>query len=529
MNETYEMIKLADIVLSPNNPRTVNQKSESFIDLTESIRGLGGNVNPVHVRLFPPGVQLIPRGKKDHYELLAGERRYRAALKAGMTEIKAINHGDITDAEAFEITFAENFGHEDLTAVEQGRAAAILLEKYNGDYAAAAAKLGKSEKWVRLRALIHTQLTDEWKEALCKVPGLSYLTAAHLGLIARFGAGTQKAIASHIKGHYCRYSVAELEKELAGRLRLIAKAPFENTQCRSCPKRSGAQPGLFSDKAETDSGKNDKCLDIKCWDKKEIEHKKAAFAELIAKYPGGLRCVAASWMGGGDDLKKLKAAYGKIIDHYSFTKAKKKDKGSVPAFVVYGTGKGKVIYVKDGKGTSAAGKQKQPTLKRLRAELEQKRWTETICRFIAQIEKIPAADRAGNPYSRFATAIIIAAYGSDSLAYNVNKGQFIAKMIEEHKKDPVRGEVKVFEQLWNNVAGRLRYRMDRNGCEDSVCQTKLISVYFDIDLDEIYGEVCKEKEFAEPAEWQDLNANGTRKKVNKVTKVKKVKKVKKGE
>ena len=121
MNETYEMIKLADIVLSPNNPRTVNLKSLSFIDLTESIRGLGV-IEPVHVRRCP--------GKGVNVELLAGERRYRASLEAGRKDIRAINHGDITDAEAFEITFAENFGHEDLTTIEQGRAVGILLEKY---------------------------------------------------------------------------------------------------------------------------------------------------------------------------------------------------------------------------------------------------------------------------------------------------------------------------------------------------------------------------------------------------------------
>jgi len=516
MNETYEMIILADIVLSKNNPRTVNQKSLSFIDLTESIRGLGV-IEPVHVRRCPE--------KKGRYELLAGERRYRASLEAGRKDIKAINHGDITDAEAFEITFAENFGHEDLTTIEQGRAVGILLEKYKGDYVAAAAKLGKSEKWVRTRGLIHSQLTGDWKEALATVPELAYLTTAHLALIARFPADTQKAIAGHIKQHYCRYSVAELDKKLADWLRLIAKAPFENNDCQNCPKRSGAQPGLFSDKTEEDTGKNDKCLDLKCWDKKEIKFNKQKFARLREKYPGGLICVANGWMGGGDGPKKLKNSFGKIINHYGFDKAGKKDKGSVPALVVYGTGKGKVIYVKVKKQQSekaAAGK--PMSLKQLRAGLEQQRWTGTIRRFIEKIEKIPAVDRAGNPYSRFATALLIAAYGSGSLLYGTEKGRFMAKAVEEHKKDPVRGDVMVFEQLWENVAVGLENRMDTNGCEDSICKAKLISTYFGIDLDDIYGEVCKEKEFAEPAEWALLNANGMPKKTAlKAGKLKKVK------
>ena len=524
MNESYLSIELDRIVITKNNPRVINEKSEPFVKLLESVRAQGVIV-PVHVRSFPPGVQLIPKGPKDHYELLAGERRYRAAAAAGLKEIRAISHGDITDAEAFEITFAENFAREDLTPVEQGSAVAILLEKYEGDYTAAAAKLGKSEKWVRTRALIHTQLSDEWKEAIGKVSELAYLTTAHLGLVARLPEATQRSVAAHIKGHYQKYSVDELDKKIGDWMRLIAKAPFENNQCQNCPKRSGAQPGLFSDNADGDTGKNDKCLDIACWDKKEIDFQKKQFAELSKKYPDGLLAVATSWMEYGVDTKKLKKIFGKINDHYSFTKAKKKDKGSVPAYVVYGTGKGKVIYVRVKKQQSekaAAGKPQ--TLKQLRAGLEQKRWTETIGRFFAKISKVPAVDRSNNASARFATALLIAAYGADSPMYGTNKGQFIAKAVEEYKKDPVKGEVMVFEQLWKNITHILKYRMNRNGCKDSVCQAKLIAALFDIDLDPIYKVACSEKEFAEPAEWQDLNANGTPKKTAlKAGKLKKVK------
>lgn len=501
MKESYLVIATDRVVLSKNNPRKVNIGSEGFEKLAASVKAQGVVV-PVHVRHDPKDA--------NKYELLAGERRVLAAVKAGIKEISAINHGDITDAEAFEITFAENFQREDLTPLEQGAAAAILLDKYAGDYTAAASKIGKSEKWILQHALIHKQLCEEVAGAVEKDRALEYLTASHLGLIVRFPPEIQKKILKYIRTAYGQVSVKGLEQELAGWLRLIAKAPFPNTQCQSCPKRSGAQPGLFSDKAEGDTGKNDKCTDMKCWDKKETAHKKAAFEELGKKYPGGLLAVAASWMGYDVDTKKLKKIHGKIINNYDFTKAKKKDAGSVPAFVVHGTGRGKVIYVKVKKDTA---KTKQPTLKELRAGLETKRRGETVRRFAARVEKIPAAERLSED-SMFATALMISVLGCGQRIYGDEKiAKFLTKAVELYKKDKKRAVETVYSHLWDAAADNLKWRMDTSGDEHSICQARLISVYFDIDLDEIYGDVCKEKEFAEPAEWAGLNANGTKKKV----------------
>jgi len=510
MNESYLSIKLDRIVLTKNNPRAINQKGEAFAKLVDSVAAQGVIV-PVHVRFSPK--------KKDHYELLAGERRLLASRKAGLKEVRAISHGEITDAEAFEITFAENFAREDLTPIEQGRAVGILLEKYKDDYVAVAAKLGKSEKWVRLRSLIHSQLLPEWKEALVNVPELAYLTTAHLGLIARFPAETQKVIAGHIKGHYCRYSVAALNMKIGDWMRLIAKAPFDTTKCQNCPKRSGAQPGLFSDKTEGDSGKNDKCLDLKCWDKKEIEHNKAAFIERKKKYPSGLLCVATNWMVGGDEPGKLKKSYGKIIDRYGFDKARKKDKGSVPAFVVHGTGKGTVIYVKVKKQQTAAAN-KKPTLKELRAELEEKRWSAAICQFTDKVMECPADHRLSGD-SMFATALIITILGCEQRIYGDDeKSKFMVKANELYKKDKKQATEMVFEQLWEAVRNDLKWKMDTSGDDNSISQARLISIYFGIDLDEIYSGVCKEKEFIEPEAWKDLNADGTPKKKDKAKKKK---------
>src|SRR3989304_3380650 len=110
-------LKLLDVpvtsirtVPSGNNPRTINVKSKSFEDLLGSVRAQGVVV-PVHGRIHP-----MEAGK---YEVLAGERRLVAATMAELKSIPAVSHGQISDEEAFEIMFIENFAREDLSVLEQ--------------------------------------------------------------------------------------------------------------------------------------------------------------------------------------------------------------------------------------------------------------------------------------------------------------------------------------------------------------------------------------------------------------------------
>jgi len=211
---------LEDIRLTGDNPRIVDLKSPEFAGLVESIAAQGVVV-PVHVRTDP--------AQKKRYELLAGERRYRAAEKLSLQGIPAIDHGDISDEAAFEITFAENFQREDLTVLEHGRAVAILMKKYKNDYAAVSARLGKDERWVRRHECIETNLIIDFKTAVSAGGAMEYMTAAHLELIARFPAETQKIIYNKLITAWCGTSITVrgLEGLAAGMLRILKKAKFD--------------------------------------------------------------------------------------------------------------------------------------------------------------------------------------------------------------------------------------------------------------------------------------------------------------
>jgi ParB family chromosome partitioning protein len=88
---------------------------EKLEQLTISVKKLG-ILEPLLVRLLHPG----------EYELVAGERRYRAAQKAGLTEIPVVVR-ELTDEEALQLSLIENLQREDLNPVEETEAILQLL------------------------------------------------------------------------------------------------------------------------------------------------------------------------------------------------------------------------------------------------------------------------------------------------------------------------------------------------------------------------------------------------------------------
>ncbi|MDQ2806057.1 MAG: ParB/RepB/Spo0J family partition protein [Chloroflexota bacterium] len=113
--ENARHVPLTDIDLNPQQAR--QQFSEDALDeLAESIRQ-HGVLQPILVR---------PRGQR--WEIVAGERRYRAALLAGLDTIPAILRDDLDTADALLVTALENLQREDLGAADEARQYQRLLD-----------------------------------------------------------------------------------------------------------------------------------------------------------------------------------------------------------------------------------------------------------------------------------------------------------------------------------------------------------------------------------------------------------------
>ncbi|WOC16082.1 ParB/RepB/Spo0J family partition protein [Pseudochrobactrum sp. MP213Fo] len=122
---------------NPRNPRRVFTEAE-LEDLAQSIRE-HGIVQPVVVRPNPLN--------RDHFELIAGERRWRAAQRAGLTEIPVILR-DVDDRVALELAIIENVQRADLNPVEEAMGYQLLIDEHDYTQADLAQVIGKSRSHV---------------------------------------------------------------------------------------------------------------------------------------------------------------------------------------------------------------------------------------------------------------------------------------------------------------------------------------------------------------------------------------------
>ena len=113
-------------------PRT-HIAPEALEELTQSIRARGV-VQPIVVR---------PAEDGRHFEIIAGERRWRAAQAAGLADIPAVVR-DVADDAAFAIALIENIQREDLNPIEEAAAVGRLIEEFNLTHQEAADAIGRS-------------------------------------------------------------------------------------------------------------------------------------------------------------------------------------------------------------------------------------------------------------------------------------------------------------------------------------------------------------------------------------------------
>ncbi|MEX1110556.1 MAG: ParB/RepB/Spo0J family partition protein [Chthoniobacterales bacterium] len=128
--ERVQSVVLTQVVPSPLQPRTTFS-AEHLAELVASIRG-NGIIQP-----------LIVRRVNGLLELIAGERRWRAAGQAGLKEVPVIVR-DATDLEVLEFALVENLQREDLNPIEEAQAYKRLAEEFKLRQEEIAAKVGKS-------------------------------------------------------------------------------------------------------------------------------------------------------------------------------------------------------------------------------------------------------------------------------------------------------------------------------------------------------------------------------------------------
>ncbi|MED1489278.1 nucleoid occlusion protein [Bacillus smithii] len=152
--EEVKHIPISQIIPNRFQPRTIFD-DEKIIELSRTIH-THGIIQPIVVREFEQG----------KYEIIAGERRWRAVQKLGWETVPAIIK-NLNDTETASVALIENLQREELSPIEEAMAYGKLLELHNLTQEALAQRLGKGQSTVanKLRLL---KLPQEIQESLLK-------------------------------------------------------------------------------------------------------------------------------------------------------------------------------------------------------------------------------------------------------------------------------------------------------------------------------------------------------------------------
>ncbi|MFV5212818.1 ParB/RepB/Spo0J family partition protein [Azonexus caeni] len=290
---------------SPTNPRKSFPDAE-MLEMTESVKQ-HGVLQPLLVRCWPVNYA-YPGDTMPYYEIVAGERRYRAAKAAGLTLVPVLVR-DLDDRAVLELQVIENLQRKDLHPIEEAEGYGLMMDKHGYTADQLAEKIGKSRSYIfgRLKLLA---LSPDGRR-LFQGGLLNPSTAL---LIARIPTAKLQAKAiqeiTSTDGYGDVMSVRRAARLIQDRYMLkLAGAPFKPWMddlvpsagsCNDCPKRTGNQPEIFDDATSANV-----CTDPDCFQAKRLAQTAREAAKVVA---------AGGQVITGKAAEKL-AAYG--IQNYT--------------------------------------------------------------------------------------------------------------------------------------------------------------------------------------------------------------------
>lgn len=299
---------------------------------------------------------LLVRPVHNGYEVVAGERRRRAAALANL-ELAPCRILGLTDQQAREMQVIENLQREDPSALEEGLGYRSLLDLPDTDGAAGpalytvegiAARIGKSPSYVYQRLKL-CEMVAPAQKALDE----GKISASHALLIARLQPADQlKALAAlqELEAEDGGLSVRGLEEWIHTELfQDLARAPWpkddamllpEAGPCTTCPKRAANIPGLYAE--DKRGGKPDLCTDPICYEGKFQAHIEWRLEQLAVR--DVRKVLEVSTLPSWERQQERGKTPGLGPDHWRKV-GKKACEHARPAIVVSGNGRGELLEV----------------------------------------------------------------------------------------------------------------------------------------------------------------------------------------
>ena len=233
-----------------NHRKTFNDAS--LQELAESIREVGV-LQAIAVRPRTAG----------GYEIIYGERRYRASLLAGAKTIKATIYNNITDDEAEDMSLSENLQREEVRPTEEAKAFKRLLEKGRYDMYSLVSRFGRSEKYIYTRLKL-----NELYQPIGELLDNETITISVAEEISTYEPNIQKDVyEKHLKensrDNWAGYTLKLFKKYFEEYYTTdLEQYKFDKTECKACV-HNAANYNLFAEHNGCGHCTNRKCLDTK--------------------------------------------------------------------------------------------------------------------------------------------------------------------------------------------------------------------------------------------------------------------------
>ena len=280
-----------------NHRKTFNDAS--LQELAESIREVGV-LQAIAVRPH------TARG----YEIIYGERRYRASLLAGAKTIKATIYNNITDDEAEDMSLSENLQREEVRPTEEAKAFKRLLEKGRYDMYSLVSRFGRSEKYIYTRLKL-----NELYQPIGELLDNETITISVAEEISTYEPNIQKNVyEKHLKensrDNWAGYTLKLFKKYFEEYYTTdLEQYKFDKTECKACV-HNAANYNLFAEHNGCGHCTNRKCLDTKnaAFVAKETEKLLKSDPKLVIARPyyGGMNETALQKLDKkGHEIKEL--------------------------------------------------------------------------------------------------------------------------------------------------------------------------------------------------------------------------------
>ena len=233
-----------------NHRKTFNDAS--LQELAESIREVG----------VLQAIAVRPR-MEGGYEIIYGERRYRASLLAGAKTIKGTIYNNITDDEAEDMSLSENLQREEVRPTEEAKAFKRLLEKGRYDIYSLAGRFGRSEKYIYTRLKL-----NELYAPIGELLDNDTITISVAEEISTYEPNIQKDVyEKHLKegngDNWTDYTLNLFKRHFEKCYTTdLEQYKFDKTECKSCVHNT-ANYNLFAEHNGCGHCTNRKCLEAK--------------------------------------------------------------------------------------------------------------------------------------------------------------------------------------------------------------------------------------------------------------------------